>query len=170
VIGIVAASASILSGCIRTREFVVREPVGPVEGVKESAGTEGNLVVYSGWDRLGTLDSEHRKHTSYTIHAAQEERTIRVWNRMGSFGGEPEMVRLSPGRYWIEAGGTNVGEVRIPVVVRGGETTVVYLDGTTEPDAPWRLGTNWIRQPNGLILGWRDAANEARLGVASESK
>jgi len=60
----------------------------------------------------------------------------------------------------VEARATNLGPVQIPVIIREGQTTVVYLDGVNGPLASWQVSeTSWVRQPNGFIVGWRDNAN-----------
>jgi hypothetical protein len=115
------------------------------------------LVVYSGWDRLDTLDSYHPKHTPYVVLDANGKTLLQVQNRTGSFGQQPAQVELAPGKYTLEAEGTNLGLIRLPVVVRRGRTTRVYLDGT---DAPLNLGAadaDWVQAPNGMALGWKDA-------------
>jgi hypothetical protein len=130
----------------------------------------GSLIVYSAWDRFDTLDAEHLKHTSYTVSSEQGTQVIHVRNRQGSFEGDPQAVSLAPGRYWIEARATNVGPLKLLVVIRQGETTVVYLDGTTGPTAAAAPGTNWVRQPSGLIVGWSDQGNEPTKERASVSQ
>ena len=149
-------AASMWCGCAETRKLVIADPVGPTEAAKQASGTKGSLVVYSAWDGLDTLDSEHRKHTAYTVRSQQGVTVLHVRNRCGSFEGEPQVVDLPPGRYWIESDATNMGAVQIAAAIRKGETTVVYLDGTTRPAGPPTDETNWIRQPNGLIIGWKD--------------
>ena len=130
----------------------------------------GSLIVYSAWDRFDTLDAEHLKHTAYTVRSEQGTPVLHVRNRRGSFESDPQLVSLAPGRYRIEARATNVGPIKLPVVIRKGETTVVYLDGTTGPAAAAAPGTNWIRQPNGSIVGRRDQADEPATERASVSQ
>jgi hypothetical protein len=152
----VLLAAVLVGGCAGREPLVIREPVGPAQPVALSTGSSGSLVVYSGWDRLDTLDSEHPKHTPYSVHSETDGVVAQVSNHSGSFGQDPSVVSLAPGRYWVHTRGTNVGLVRVPVTVRAGQRTVVYLDGSTAPVESWRGETNWLRQPNGLIVGWRD--------------
>jgi hypothetical protein len=153
------AVAAAVSGCVAGKPLVLTQSVGPRAVVEAREASRGELVVYSAWDRFDTLDSEHRKHTAYTVRGEGGD-VLHIQNRRGSFGEDPETVALAPGKYWVEARATNVGPVRVPVMIREGGETVVYLDGVTAPPAPWRAQeTNWIRQPNGLIVGWADTAS-----------
>ncbi len=154
---LLALNGAVLSGCAGTEQVVIKDPLGPIGRAEPAAGKTGSLIVYSSWDRFDTLDSEHRKHTPYVIRSEQGDRIIRVRNRSGSFEEDPEVVRLAPGRYWIEARATNLGPIKFAAVIREGEMTVAYLDATTRPGGTWPNGTNWIRQPNGLVIGWKDS-------------
>jgi hypothetical protein len=160
--GCVLASAGLLlTGCVRTQRLVIGEPVGPASALAQTERTTGQLIVYSAWDGLDTLDAEHQKHSPYVVREQQGTIAARVRNRQGSFGEEPEVVSLPPGRYFVEARSTNTGPVQVPVIIDRRRTTVVYLDGVAAPPAALAdEETNWIRQPNGLIVGWRDQAGE----------
>jgi hypothetical protein len=164
------ALGTLLAGCVGHEKFMVKEPVGPIAAALPAGGGTGRLIVYSAWDGLDTLDPEHRKHTSYTVLGEKGSRVTRVRNQSGSFESEPDTVALPPGQYAVEAEGTNVGTVRVPVVIRGGQTTVVYLDGTTQPLRSWESGTNWVREPGGLIVGWKDQPEPPARKRASVSQ
>ncbi len=168
-LGLLVASAVVLGGCAGTEKLVITGPVGPYPPVVRPPATEGNLIVYSGWDRLDTLDAEHPKHTPYLICTENGKPLQHVRNRHGSFEADPEVVSLAPGRYWIEAEGTNIGLVKIAAVIEDGQTTRIFLDATTEPVGPWEDGTNWITEPNGLVVGWRDQAALPPTGKANFS-
>jgi hypothetical protein len=108
----------------------------------------GKLVVYSGWDRLDTLDPEHHKHTPYLILSGStdvRQISAQVRNQSGSFGEDPEVVELPTGQYWVEARATNVGRVRVPVSIVRGQTAVLYLDSTTSPAGQAVQESQWIR-------------------------
>jgi hypothetical protein len=158
-LNVVAVGAALFTGCAGPQKLVISDPVGPFPDGVKATGTDGSLIVYSGWDGLDTLDTEHPKHTDYILRSEDGKKLKRIRNRCGSFEGDPEIVGLSPGRYWIEAEATNVGPIKVPAVIRPHETTTVYLDGTTEPGGPWPDGTNWVWEPNGLVVGWKAQAS-----------
>ena len=151
-----AAIAIIASGCSSPKPLVLHDSVGPARTAAPAAGGAGSLVVYSAWDRFDTLDAEHPKHTPYTVRSERDGTVAHVHNQTGTFGQDPISVSLPAGHYSLQARATNVGPVRIPVVIRSGQTTVVYLDGSTAPAEAWRAEADWLRQPNGLIVGWKD--------------
>lgn len=137
---------------------MLSEPVGPAGVVPRPSSNVGQLVVYSGWDDFNTLDADHPRHTPYVLRPDSGGETIRVRNQSGSFGQEPQVVSLAPGRYRVEAKATNLGPMQVPVVVRERKTTVVYLDGVTgPPTASQGSSSIWVREPNGHIVGWRDS-------------
>lgn len=145
-----------LAGCSAGHVLLLPQAVGPRPHGAQSALTNGTLVVYSGWDRWDTLDSYHPKHTPYAVLGVNGKTLLDVENRTGSFGQQPAQVELAPGKYIVEAEGTNLGLIQLPVVVRQGRTTRVYLDGT---DGPLKLGAtdaDWVQAPNGMALGWKD--------------
>ena len=118
----------------------------------------GNLIVYSAWDRFDTLDPEHQRHTPYVILSGPSDSAnvvARVRNQSGPFGQEPELVDLPPGQYWVEARATNVGRVRVPVVIDSGRTARVFLDATTSPSEQAMQASNWVRQNPGPAFGWQ---------------
>lgn len=95
-------------------------------------------------------------HTAYTIFSGDGKVFRRVTNQRGPFFEEPVGVSLPAGRYKVEARATNNGLVSIPVVIKEGMTTVVYLDGEALPeDLSETDDSDWIRLPNGQIAGHR---------------
>lgn len=148
-----------LIGCATEQPLVLTQPVGPVEGEPKHFQKHGELIVYSAWDRFDTLDSAHWKHTAYSLRPENGGKVIRVRNRCGTFGQDAEVVALPPGSYLLDVYATNAGLVKVPVVVREGLTTEVYLDGISGPPKYAQAErTNWISQPNGQVLGWRDSS------------
>jgi hypothetical protein len=146
-----------LTGCAASTPLVFTQAVGPARIVAVKKAPSGELLVYSGWERFDTLDTDHQKHTPYTLRSAEQSKPIHVINSRGSFGEEPEAVALPPGRYIVEAVATNLGRVHVPVVIREGERTVVYLDGESGPSASGKeREANWVRRPDGSIVGWAD--------------
>jgi hypothetical protein len=105
------------------------------------------------------MDTDHQKHTAYTLRSELGGPVTRVRNQRGSFGEDPDVLALAPGHYWVEARATNAGAVRVPVVICRGETTAVYLDGSTAPASSSADSAAWVRQADGRIVGWRAEAS-----------
>ena|ERR1039458_3827673 len=66
----------------------------------------------------------------------------------------PTRVSLPPGLYTIKAEGGQYGWVNVPVVIKSGHTTPVYLDGDRHSIDPLASQNNVVRLPNGEIIGW----------------
>jgi hypothetical protein len=143
-------------GCVTQKKFVIRDPVGPGGTFAEFPGNEGRLIVHSRREVLDATKSRHPVHTGYTIFSGDGKAFRRVTNQSGPFFEEPVGISLPPGTYKVEARATNNGLVSIPVVIKEGKTTVVYLDGETLPEGLSETNdSDWIRLPNGQIAGHR---------------
>ncbi len=150
-----AGSAILLTACVSCPPL---PPVGPSPVASSSSvpGT-GTLVVYSAWSCFDTyLTSDH---SGYTIYSNDGKRIKWVPNSIeGDWTVEPPTrVPLPPGTYKIKAEGGEYGWVIVPVVIKRGETTPVYLDGERHSIDSLASQDNSVRLPNGEIVGW--AAN-----------
>jgi len=108
------------------------------------------------------VDSDHPTHSSYTIFSDDGRVLQRVQNLSGSFYADPATVRLSAGKYKVEARATNFGLslTVVPVVIEEGKTTTVYLDGEAPPvDLPQTNDSDWVHLPGGQIVGHRAPAS-----------
>src|SRR5690348_2995029 len=74
VLSLLVMGAVVMGGCAGPKELIITEPVGPFPTALPSQGGEGNLIVFSGWDGLDTLDAEHLKHTPYVICSEEGKR------------------------------------------------------------------------------------------------
>jgi hypothetical protein len=79
----------------------------------------------------------------------------RVDNRSGSFYQSPMAVSLPAGEYKVRACATNPGLADVPVIVKENKTTIVDLDGATLPQRKPTGAGQWVRLPNGLVIGMR---------------
>ncbi len=79
----------------------------------------------------------------------------RVDNRSGSFYQTPMTVSLPPGEYIVKGRATNVGMVNVPVIVKENKTTIVDLEGATLPQHKPTGAGQWVRLPNGQVIGMR---------------
>lgn len=141
-----------LTGCLTTAPLVLEQPVGPGPASLGSGSGQGDLVVYSALE-VNMADADHPTHASYTILTADEQPLKKVDNRTGSFYEDPVVVALPAGKYRIKARATNAGWVDLPVVIEASRTTVVDLDGATLPQHPRRNDDQWVRLPDGQVIG-----------------
>jgi hypothetical protein len=148
-----------LAGCAAPSpsKVTVEQPVGPdlaPPRVDPGKG-RGQLVVYTATEINDQVDAYSPTHSSYSIYTMDEKLVKRVDNRSGSFYQNPEPVPLTPGKYKIKGRATNSGEVTVPVIVEEKKTTIVDLEGTHLPQHKPTGAGQWIRLPNGQVIGMR---------------
>jgi hypothetical protein len=147
-----------LVGCAATSTTIVTQPVGPdlaQPRINTSAG-QGRLLVYTARNAgIGDPVNYFPTHSSYRI--LNDDGTVlrRVDNRSGTFDQEPLTVTLPVGTYKVKGRATNAGVVIVPVVVAENKTTIVDLEGSTFPQHRPTGAGQWIRLPNGQVIGMR---------------
>ncbi len=144
-----------LAGCATRPRIVVNQPVGPGAPHVSRRKGQGELVVYSALEVADPDDYYHPTHSGYTIFNGGGQVFREVDNRAGSFYQEPVTVSLPAGNYKVRARATNSGTVIVPVVIEDGQTTVVDLEGATLPQTRKRPGDQFVRLPDGQIIGTR---------------
>jgi hypothetical protein len=95
-------------------------------------------------------------HTDCTIYSEGGRLLKRVRNARDRNDPEPTLVSLPPGRYEIQAGAEDYAgtlEVRVPVVIQAGRTTVAHLSGGWKPQRQYTRN-EVVRLPDGEIAGW----------------
>lgn len=126
----VLLAALLFSGCAASREQVtVLQPVGPAPpAVHRKDPALGSLVAYTPVI-LPPMNSTtlFYPHSGYTIYDRHGALVRRVKNHLGAWDETPERVALISGRYTIHAESDSPGELVVPVIIRGGRTTVVDL-------------------------------------------
>jgi hypothetical protein len=143
------------SGCATDTPTVLNQPVGPARSQVGRHEGEGELVVYSAPELVDPADSAHPTHSSYTLYNRDGKILRRVDNRSGSFYQGPVAVSLPAGTYKVAGRATNNGLVIVPVVIEGGRTTILDLDGSTLPQSKPQPGDQWVRLPDGQVIGNR---------------
>ena len=149
--------AAAFAGCATRSPVAVNQPVGPdlaQPRVKLNPG-QGQLVVFTALELMNTLDSYHPAHTRYVIYDSNGKLLRRVDNRSGSFYQDPATISLPAGTYKVEGRATNSGVVLVPVIIEQNKTTVVDLEGSTLPQHRPTGAGQWIRLPNGQVVGAR---------------
>ena len=89
---------------------------------------EGYLLVYSATEESNDGDLEFYPHSSYVIHTSNGKFVKNVENHMSRSDELPELVRLAPGFYTVEAQSAKDGYVRLQVVIKPGRRTIIDLE------------------------------------------
>jgi hypothetical protein len=149
--------AGAIAGCATRTTVSVEQPVGPdlaQPRINLNNGS-GRLLVYSALESLDAVQSDHPTHSAYTVCDKSGGVVRRVDNRSGSFYQTPMTVSLPPGEYIVKGRATNVGMVNVPVIVKENKTTIVDLEGATLPQHKPTGAGQWVRLPNGQVIGMR---------------
>jgi hypothetical protein len=99
--------------------------VGAMEHRTASAG--GYLLVYSATDEFNDGDLIFNAHSSYSVYTSDGHLFKNIENHMSRSDEIPEVVTLPVGSYLIEARSERDGYVRVGVVIKAGQRTVVNL-------------------------------------------
>ena len=161
-----------LVGCASPTKVAVLEPIGPAPARQLRNRSDGYLQVYSARTRAdinANMDAwlwnndfaknefqYEPAHTDYTICSQGGGFFKRVSNARNPNDPEPILVSLPPGRYEIQAEAeTYAGtiEVRVPVVIRAGQTTAGHLVDGWKPRRHY-TDDEVVRLPDGEIAGW----------------
>ncbi len=126
-------------------------------------GAEGSLVVFSAYEAHANFSdtSPYQRHyTDYKVLSTSGQLVQAVHNDPSNLFDGPATVKLPAGSYRVIAQSNGYGEVTVPVLVAGGQTTVVHLEGGGNqwPDRAALTAANPVRLPDGRIVGWRAVA------------
>jgi hypothetical protein len=124
---LMGALAIVLGGCANDAQVTVLKPVGPAPVVQKSHSL-GFLVAYTPV-RLPPIQSDtlFYPHTSYGLYDGRGVFLRQVRNHLGAWDETPETVALPTGRYSIHVQTGAGDDLIVPVIIRGGRTTVVEL-------------------------------------------
>jgi len=153
-------SLGFLPACASPGAHLAIQPVGPRSSEASSRYGQGYLVVYSALSPFNNYDTTD--HSGYAVLSTNGKLVRRVHNHIiGDFTAEPPTdVRLPAGRYVVKAESQDYGILNVPVVIRSGETTQVYLDCSSQPANLLAQTADTVRLPDGQIIGWADGAGE----------
>jgi len=90
--------------------------------------TEGYLLVYSATDEVSDGDLVFNAHSSYSIYTSDGKLFKSVENHLSRSDEIPERVSLPTGSYIVEARSANNGYLRLRVVIKSGQRTILALD------------------------------------------
>ena len=163
-----------LNGCASSTPLAASEPLGPAPsptGRLEHNGP-GTLVVYSGqeptyldinleewlWEEDPGKNAflYYPAHSDYAIYNQDGTLLKRIHNARNQDDPQPAAVTLPPGQYEIQAQAqddTGTYPVKVPVIIRAGQTTAVHLAGDWRPRRAFS-DTLVARLPDGQIAGW----------------
>ncbi len=129
-------------------------PVGPPPSSTPIVAPSGQLQVYSALTGRREGDNPTwKQHTDYYVYNGRGRRLERVRNTVGNYAQRPRVITLPAGSYVVKARARNYSWVNVPVVVRDGLTTRVYLDDSWRPPT-YARNTQIIRAPDGQLIGW----------------
>ena len=124
--GLAGVVAALFVGCATNETPTVLQPVGPAPVAAKQIQREGYLIVYTPIIEPNIKpDTEFYPHTAYAVYDSTGKMFKVVRNHTGAWDETPYTVSLPSGRYTIRAVSEFAGDVIIPVIIRGGRTTVV---------------------------------------------
>jgi hypothetical protein len=89
---------------------------------------QGYLKVYTATDEFDDGGVPYHAHSSYTIYTTDGKVFKNVENHISRNDEIPEVVALPVGSYTVEARSERDGYVRVPVVIKAGQRTILDLD------------------------------------------
>jgi hypothetical protein len=99
---------------------------------------QGFLKVYSATDEFNDGDAWYFPHSSYAIYATDGKLLKNVENHISRSDEIPEVVALPVGSYVVAARSERDGYIRVPVVIKAGQRTILDLD-LREKGSPRRI-------------------------------
>lgn len=150
------------SGCAESSHLATLEPVGPKPPDVHPAGPLlGYLKVYSATDEFNDGDLMYYPHSRYSIYHSDGSRYKWVENHVAQNDESPQVVALPVGTYYVLAHSEVDGLVRVPVIIKGGQTTVVNLEKsrTSDNDTQGVESSRGVKTPSGQVVGWRAASS-----------
>jgi hypothetical protein len=148
-----AVAFFLLPACSFHPNQAVLPPVGPAPRAHANPDHEGCLIVYSAWSNFVDPGSTGH-HSRYTIASDDVKMSKEVINHVDRFDEGPIRLPLAAGSYHVRAPSAHFGRVNVPVIIKEHQTTFVYLDGSSHPEAPSAQQTSAVKLPDGEIVGW----------------
>jgi hypothetical protein len=145
------------NGCASAAPMVTLNAVGPKPPDVRPAGPMlGYLKVYSATTEYNDGDLMYYPHSRYSIYTGST-RYKWVDNHETESDESPQVVALPVGTYYVLAQSELDGLVRVPVIIKGGQTTVVNLERgrTSDGDTQGVQSSRGVVLPSGQVAGWR---------------
>lgn len=128
ILGLLLGAVTVaFGGCANDTQVTVLKPVGPAPVVQKYRSL-GFLVAYTPV-LLPPIQSEtlFYPHTAYALYDSRGTFLRQVRNHLGAWDESPETVALPAGQYSLHAQTGGGDDLVVPVIIRGGRTTVVDL-------------------------------------------
>jgi hypothetical protein len=103
--------------------------------------SQGSLEVYSATDAFDDGGVLYHAHSSYAIYTTDGRLFKNVENHISRQDEIPEIVALPAGSYVVEARSEKDGYVRMRVVIKVGQQTILDLD-LRDKESPRRMAQN----------------------------
>jgi hypothetical protein len=146
----------LVASCAASKDLVVIGPVGPEPVKVDTSAPAGYLKVYTATEDHNDGVLHYSPHTSYIVYAEDGKTVVKkVTNAISIHDEDPSLVQLPAGKYVVLAEAEYPGMVKIAVIIRPGQFTKVDLQSHWKQRAPFGNTADWVRLPNGQIVGWR---------------
>ena len=148
---LVAGILLVLPGCVL--HPVAVSPVGPEPITCDGVTLYGYLQVFSKTISTENIDDiYYYPHSDYAIYD-QSGRLLQYVRNQGDGNEMPTLLRLPQGNYTVVAAARNYSQATVPVVIKAGRPTYVYLDRDWKPISG--ISSNdLVRLPDGQVVGW----------------
>jgi hypothetical protein len=146
-------------GCVAGHRGPDLAAVGPAAVPAATSAATGTLVVHSAYVVGADFNARDRyrpAHSDYEIFTAGGALYERVHNQTGTMIPDAVPVTLPPGNYVVKAQANGWGTVSVPVVIKRGQRTAVFLEGGAP--VPGETASNlarFVRLPDGEAVGWK---------------
>jgi len=152
----IAGAALVLAFAGCASQPLTLSSVGPQPASTKQLSYLGGLQVYTDLETHQIGDSTYYyPHSSYEVYNSAGARVKIVENHRGPMDENPTLVAIPAGHYTILGASANYGNVRLPVTVEAGKTTVLHLDGNWKPAAG--AHDQLVYFPNGEPIGWQSS-------------
>jgi hypothetical protein len=130
------------------------QPVGPAPHAEAYNSQDGYLMVYSAWGIVNENKAPVDHHSRYTLTSDDGKIDRVIINHIDRFDEGPIRVPLAAGSYKVSAFSAHSGRVIVPVIIKPGKTTYVYLDGQNRTGILDYQPGDIVKLPDGQVVGW----------------
>lgn len=128
----------------------------------DTSAPTGYLKVYTATEDHNDGHIHYYPHTGYTVYSEDGKTVVtKVRNAIGIHDEDPSLVQL-PGKYVVLGEVENGGMVKVAVVIQPGQLTKVDLGSDWKQRTLAGNAADWVRLPNGQIVGWRARATASQ--------
>jgi hypothetical protein len=167
VVWLTVAILPLLASCASSRDSVVFGPVGPPPLTRDGLTPTGYLKVYSATENHNDGDTHYFPHTSYSVYSEDGKIVKKVANAISIHDEDPALAEVPAGTYTVLAESEYYGMVKVKVVIEQGKLTTVNLEYNKPSQRdPSKRNNDFVRLPNGSIVGWRAEGSPQANAVA----